>query len=108
MDLEGLTRRLMSKGYTDKEILDKLVVGYHDHKDIDDETAFKFANAVLEECKKVTTTIMWMPDCGVNVDAEFGDKLSHCDFVFTSTHFPSFISLSPHIIFIYLNICYLI
>ncbi len=39
---------------------------------------------VVEECRKVTTTIMWMPDCGPNIDAEFGAKLGHCDFIFCS------------------------
>ncbi len=37
----------------------------------------------VEECRKVATTIMWMPDIGVNIDAEFETKLGHCDFVFT-------------------------
>ncbi len=52
MDLEGLTRRLMKKGYSEQQILEKLVQAYQDHKEIDDTTARVFAKAVLEECQK--------------------------------------------------------
>ena len=52
-DLEGLTRRLIKvKGYSDKEILDRLVREYLDFKDIDSNSALKLSEAVLEECKK--------------------------------------------------------
>ena len=50
-DLEGLTRKLIKKGYSDSQILERLVQEYHDFKDIDENLAFKLANAILEECK---------------------------------------------------------
>jgi len=52
MDLEGLTRKLMEKGFSEQEILERLVQGYHDHKEIDEISAMKFARAILEECQK--------------------------------------------------------
>ena len=52
MDLEGLTRRLMKKGFSEQKILERLVQAYQDHKEIDDSTARVFAKAVLEECQK--------------------------------------------------------
>ena len=52
MDLEGLTRRLMKKGFSEQQILERLVQAYQDHKEIDDFTARIFAKAVLEECEK--------------------------------------------------------
>jgi hydrogenase expression/formation protein len=51
-DLEGLTRNLLSKGYSEQEILERLVQEYQDFKDIEKEDAFKFARAILEECQK--------------------------------------------------------
>jgi len=51
-DLEGLTRNLMEKGYTEQEILDRLVQEYQDFKEIDKALALKFAKAVLTECIK--------------------------------------------------------
>jgi len=51
-DLEGLTRRLINKGYSEQQILERLIQEYHDFKDIDDTLAFKYARAVLEECQK--------------------------------------------------------
>ena len=51
-DLEGLTRRLIKKGCTEQEILNRLIQEYQDYKDIDEETALKYAQAVLEECQK--------------------------------------------------------
>lgn len=51
-DLEGLTRRLLKKKKTDEEILKRLVQEYVDFKDIDKESAYTLANAVLIECKK--------------------------------------------------------
>jgi hypothetical protein len=42
---------------------------------------------VVEECRKVTTTIMWMPDGGPNINDEFEAKLGHCDFVFCSAQY---------------------
>ena len=51
-DLEGLTRRLMEKGFTKEEIIVRLVNEYMDFKDIKKESAILLANAVYEECKK--------------------------------------------------------
>ncbi|TFG21723.1 MAG: hypothetical protein EU532_14970, partial [Promethearchaeota archaeon] len=52
-DLEGLTRRLMKKGYSENEILNRLVQEYLDFKDdLDETTAKKYARAILEECIK--------------------------------------------------------
>jgi hydrogenase expression/formation protein len=51
-DLEGLTRQLISKGYSEQQILERLIQEYHDFKDIDDTLAFNYARAVLEECQK--------------------------------------------------------
>jgi hydrogenase expression/formation protein len=51
-DLEGLTRRLMKKGYSREEILERIVQEYIDYKDIHKSIALRYANAILEECKK--------------------------------------------------------
>jgi hydrogenase expression/formation protein len=51
-DLEGLTRRLLRQKKSDEEILERLVQEYVDFKDIDKESAYTLANAVLIECKK--------------------------------------------------------
>ncbi len=51
-DLEGLTRRLLRQKKSDEEILKRLVQEYVDFKDIDNESAYTLANAVLIECKK--------------------------------------------------------
>ena len=52
-DLEGLTRRLMTKiGVSDENIIDRLVQEYLDFKNIDKSSAYNLANAVLEECRK--------------------------------------------------------
>ena len=51
-DLEGLTRRLINRGYSERQILERLIQEYHDFKEIDDTLAFKYARAVLEECQK--------------------------------------------------------
>ncbi len=51
-DLEGLTRRLLRQKKSDEEILKRLVQEYVDFKDIDIESAYTLANAVLIECKK--------------------------------------------------------
>lgn len=50
-DLEGLTRRLLKKGNSDQEIINRLVQEYLDYKDIDQNLANKLASAVLEESK---------------------------------------------------------
>ncbi|TFG08150.1 MAG: hypothetical protein EU539_03165 [Promethearchaeota archaeon] len=51
-DLEGLTRRLMEKGFKDDEIIERLIQEYMDYKDnIDKNLAKKYAMAVLAECK---------------------------------------------------------
>ncbi len=49
-DLEGLTRRLIEKGNTRHEILERLVQEYLDFKDIDIDRADRLAKAVLDEC----------------------------------------------------------
>jgi hydrogenase expression/formation protein len=51
-DLEGLTRNLIKKGYSEQEIVQRIVQEYHDFKDIDNSLAIKYAKAVLEECEK--------------------------------------------------------
>ena len=51
-DLEGLTRNLINRGYSERQIIERLIQEYHDFKDISDTLAFKFARAVLEECQK--------------------------------------------------------
>lgn len=51
-DLEGLTRRLLKKGLTDEQIIERIVQEYLDFKDIGSSEALKYAKAVLEECKK--------------------------------------------------------
>lgn len=51
-DLEGLTRNLIKKKYSEGEILKRLVQEYLDFKEIDKESALKYAKAILEECKK--------------------------------------------------------
>ncbi|MBD3255623.1 MAG: hypothetical protein GF383_11060 [Candidatus Lokiarchaeota archaeon] len=51
-DLEGLTRNLLAKGYSEDKILNRLVQEYLDFKSIEKDTAFRLAKAILEECKK--------------------------------------------------------
>jgi len=51
-DLEGLTRNLIKKGYSEQQILERIVKEYHDFKDIDNSLAMKFAKAIFEECRK--------------------------------------------------------
>lgn len=51
-DLEGLTRNLIKKGYSEQEIIERIAQEYHDFKDIDSSLAIKFAKAVVEECMK--------------------------------------------------------
>ncbi len=51
-DLEGLTRKLIEKGKTKQEIIQRLVQEYLDFKDIDINNANRLANAVYEECIK--------------------------------------------------------
>lgn len=51
-DLEGLTRNLLKKGNTDDEIIERLIQEYLDFKIIDKDLACKYAEAILEECKK--------------------------------------------------------
>ena len=50
-DLEGLTRNLLQKGYSDKDIVERLIQSYQDFKEINNVQASKYAKAVLEECK---------------------------------------------------------
>jgi len=50
-DLEGLTRNLMKKGYSDDDILKRVIQEYQDFKEIDKDQAYKYAKAVLAECK---------------------------------------------------------
>ncbi|MBD3215673.1 MAG: hypothetical protein GF311_23885 [Candidatus Lokiarchaeota archaeon] len=51
-DLEGLTRKLMQKGYSDEEIVKRLTREYLDFKEITNTRAKQLSEAVLEECKK--------------------------------------------------------
>jgi len=51
-DLEGLTRRLITQNKTDEEILERLVQEYTDFKDINKESAYTLASAILTECKR--------------------------------------------------------
>lgn len=51
-DLEGLTRRLMKKGFKKEEIILRLVNEYLDYKDIEKESAISLAEAIYEECTK--------------------------------------------------------
>ncbi|MBY9007442.1 MAG: hypothetical protein KGD63_11860 [Candidatus Lokiarchaeota archaeon] len=51
-DLEGLTRRLIQKGFSEDDIIERLVQEYLDFKDIDKVLAYTYAKAVYEECKK--------------------------------------------------------
>ncbi|MFX1480977.1 MAG: AIR synthase-related protein [Promethearchaeota archaeon] len=51
-DLEGLTRNLIKKGYSDQKILDRVVKEYVDFKDMDNTLALTYAKAILEECRK--------------------------------------------------------
>ncbi|MHA1195176.1 MAG: AIR synthase-related protein [Promethearchaeota archaeon] len=51
-DLEGLTRRLMNKGYDKEYIIERLVKEYMDFKDIEKNSAISLAEAIYEECKK--------------------------------------------------------
>ncbi len=60
-DLEGLTRRLIKKGYSEQQILERLIQEYQDYKDIDEGTALKYAKAVLEECQKSDITSISEP-----------------------------------------------
>ena len=50
-DLEGLTRHLLQKGYNDEDIIERLIQSYQDFKEINKSQAFKYAKAILEECK---------------------------------------------------------
>jgi hydrogenase expression/formation protein len=51
-DLEGLTRRLMKKGFKKEEIIRRLVDEYLDFKDIEKDSAISLAEAIYEECEK--------------------------------------------------------
>ncbi len=51
-DLEGLTRRLMEKGFNKEQIIGRLVKEYRDFKEIKKESAISRAEAIYEECKK--------------------------------------------------------
>ena len=50
-DLEGLTRNLIKKGYSDEQILERLTQEYQDFKDIDKLLALIYSKAILGECK---------------------------------------------------------
>ncbi|MFX0008011.1 MAG: AIR synthase-related protein [Promethearchaeota archaeon] len=50
-DLEGLTRNLIKKGYSEQDIIQRVVKEYHDFKDIETSLAIKYAKAILEECR---------------------------------------------------------
>ncbi|MBY9003518.1 MAG: hypothetical protein KGD73_06075 [Candidatus Lokiarchaeota archaeon] len=51
-DLEGLTRRLMEKGFNKEQIIRRLVTEYMDFKEIEKQKAISLSEAVYEECKK--------------------------------------------------------
>ena len=55
-DLEGLTRRLLKQKKTEEEILNRLVQEYVDFKDINKESAYTLASAILTECKRSDTS----------------------------------------------------
>jgi hydrogenase expression/formation protein len=50
-DLEGLTRRLLKKGYSKDDILKRLVQEYLDFKEIGQSLAYTYAKAIYEECR---------------------------------------------------------
>jgi len=50
-DLEGLTRNLIEKGYSEQQILERIVQEYHDFKNIDNSLAKKYAKAIFKECR---------------------------------------------------------
>ena len=51
-DLEGLTRKLIEKGFSKEKIIARLVSEYLDYKDTDEKTATSLSEAIYEECKK--------------------------------------------------------
>ncbi len=51
-DLEGLTRKLLEKGYSKERIIKRLVKEYLDFKDIEKHLAYIYAKAIYEECEK--------------------------------------------------------
>jgi len=51
-DLEGLTRNLMKKGYSEVQILERIIQEYQDFKEIDNNSALNYAKAILKECHK--------------------------------------------------------
>ncbi len=60
-DLEGLTRNLIRKGYSEEQIVERLVEEYLDFKEITKEKAKILARAVLEECKNSDTSSIGNP-----------------------------------------------
>ncbi|MFX1238412.1 MAG: AIR synthase-related protein [Promethearchaeota archaeon] len=52
MDLEGLTRKLLEKGYKEDKVIKRLIQAYQVHKDIDYKRASELSKAILEECMK--------------------------------------------------------
>jgi len=60
-DLEGLTRNLIKKGYSEQQIIERIVQEYHDFKEIDNSLAIKLAKAILEECKKSDINLISEP-----------------------------------------------
>lgn len=57
-DLEGLTRNLLKKGYSEEAILIRLAQEYQDFKEIERDNAFKFARAILDECQNSDITFI--------------------------------------------------
>jgi hydrogenase expression/formation protein len=52
-DLEGLTRRLIKKGYSKEKVAKRLIQEYLDFKDnIDEKVASRYAYAIIDECIK--------------------------------------------------------
>ena len=60
-DLEGLTRNLMKKGYSEAQILERIIQEYQDFKEIDNTTALNLAKAILEECQRSDISKVSLP-----------------------------------------------
>ncbi|MFX1572166.1 MAG: hypothetical protein ACFFB0_05415 [Promethearchaeota archaeon] len=56
--LEGLTRNLIKKGYSKKQILERLVQEYKDFKTINQTSAFKLAKGILKECQRIDINVI--------------------------------------------------
>ena len=68
--MEGLTRRLMEKGFTKEEIILRLVIEYKDFKNIGQESATLFAEAIYDECSRSDIKTVIDPDIRYLLDFE--------------------------------------